>query len=292
MDQLAKRRFVSRRYALLLALCATTAVAQEPPGRGERPVPIQDNSFLVEEAYNQGPGIVQHISTFARSTRGGGWGYAFTQEWPVPGQRHQLSYTLPISRTDGDGSARYGLGDVAVNYRYQIGGEEGDATAFAPRVTLVLPTGASTRGFGAGGTGMQINLPFSAELPASLVAHSNAGATYTPRARDPLGNVARAVDYGLGQSVIWLAHPKLNLMLEGVWTRVAEVIGPGRTERSTEVLLSPGIRGALDLPSGLQIVPGIAFPIGVGPSRGERSVFVYLSFEHPFHRAGAVVTHR
>jgi hypothetical protein len=34
--------------------------------------------------------------------------------------------------------------------------------------------------------------------------------------------------------------------------------------------------------SGLQIAPGVAVPIGVGPSRGERSLFVYLSFEHPF----------
>jgi len=28
----------------------------------------------------------------------------------------------------------------------------------------------------------------------------------------------------------------------------------------------------------------LAFPIGVGPSRGEKSVFFYLSFEHPFRK--------
>ena len=27
-------------------------------------------------------------------------------------------------------------------------------------------------------------------------------------------------------------------------------------------------------------------PIGVGPSAGERGVFFYLSFEHPFRGAG------
>ena len=32
----------------------------------------------------------------------------------------------------------------------------------------------------------------------------------------------------------------------------------------------------------LQIVPGIAVPIGVGPSRGEKGIFLCLSFEHPF----------
>jgi hypothetical protein len=38
---------------------------------------IQDNSFLLEEAYNQGTGVVQHISTFAVGS-GGDWGYTFT----------------------------------------------------------------------------------------------------------------------------------------------------------------------------------------------------------------------
>jgi hypothetical protein len=26
----------------------------------------------------------------------------------------------------------------------------------------------------------------------------------------------------------------------------------------------------------------VAFPFGIGGSRGDRAVFVYLSFEHPF----------
>jgi len=74
-------------------------------------------------------------------------------------------------------------------------------------------------------------------------------------------------------------------MLESTWSADQEVTGSGRTERSTEVLLSPGLRGAIDFASGLQIVPGIAFPFGIGSSRGERAVFAYLSFEHPFTRS-------
>jgi hypothetical protein len=34
----------------------------------------------------------------------------------------------------------------------------------------------------------------------------------------------------------------------------------------------------------MQIVPGIAVPLGIGPSDGERSIFLYLSIEHPFRR--------
>jgi hypothetical protein len=264
------------RFLLLLLATGTTAAAQTPAP----PAPIQDNSFLVEEAYNQERGVVQHINTFARA-EGGGWEYAFTQEWPFRGQRHQLSYTIPLSGAGGD----VGLGDVALNYRYQAGPLDAP-TAFAPRLTLLLPTGSSREGRGTGGVGLQVNLPFSAELPASLVAHSNAGATLTPRAHDEAGNLAAALDYTLAQSIIWLARPKLNFMLEASWTRAQEVVGPGETQTATELLVSPGVRGAIDLPSGLQIVPGLAFPIGVGPSRGERSVFLYLSFEHAFARRG------
>src|SRR6266481_6363469 len=56
---------------------------------------IQDNSFLVEEAYNQERGIVQHINTFTYFADSRDWFYTFTQEWPVPhDERQQLSYTL------------------------------------------------------------------------------------------------------------------------------------------------------------------------------------------------------
>ncbi len=266
------------RYVVLVTPFLTVSAASAQAA----PTPIRDNSFLVEEAYNQPLGVVQHISTFARAHEGGSWLYTFTQEWPVAGQRHQLSYTLPVTRTDQASGGQRGVGDVALNYRYQVGQMDGVSTAFAPRLSLLLPTGASERAQGAGGVGLQVNLPFSAELPASLVTHSNVGGTYTPRARGALGDRASTADFALGQSVIWLVHPKLNLMLEGVWSGAQEVTGPGRTERGTEMFISPAIRGAIDLPSGLQIVPGLAFPIGIGPSRGARSVFVYLSLEHAF----------
>jgi hypothetical protein len=37
----------------------------------------------------------------------------------------------------------------------------------------------------------------------------------------------------------------------------------------------------MNFESGLQVVPGIGVPIGVGPSGGEYGVFLYLSLEHP-----------
>jgi hypothetical protein len=50
------------------------------------------------------------------------------------------------------------------------------------------------------------------------------------------------------------------------------------------LFLNPGVRWAYNFKSGLQIVPGVSFPIGVGPSSGQRSAFFYLSFEHPFKK--------
>lgn len=273
-------------FILLSSLISAPHLAAQssiPPQPRDDPPPIEDNSFLVEEAYNQESGVIQHISTFSRVTGATGWMYVFTQEWPISGQKHQLSYTVPFARNDERTGGETGLGDIAINYRYQLGGG-GSAFALAPRATLLLPTGASNRSLGSGGMGFQINLPFSAALTARLRAHSNAGITYTPRTRDALGNVAATRGYGFGQSVIWLAHPKLNLMLESTWSAAQDVSGPGRTERLTELLLSPGIRGAIDFASGLQIVPGLAFPFGVGSSRGQRAVLAYLSFEHPFAR--------
>lgn len=277
------RNSAGRLILFCFLVCAPPLAAQTPlPAQArDEPPPIEDNSFLIEEAYNQGPGVVQHINTFMHATRGAAWVYTFTQEWPLGGQRHQLSYTIPLARIDDAAARETGLEDVAINYRLQLGGGE-HPLALAPRLSVLLPTGESRRALGSGGTGIQVNLPFSAVLPARFVAHSNAGMTYTPRARDISGNQAATRSYMLGQSVIWLAHPKLNLMLESIWTAEDQVAGRGQTERSTEFLLSPGLRAAIDFPSGLQIVPGLAFPFGIGSSRGARAIFVYLSFEHNF----------
>lgn len=267
---------------LLAALPAARALAAEPPAAppsAEIPAPIQDNSFLVEEAYNQEAGVVQHINTFGRA-RGGGWAYSFTQEWPAPSLRHQLSFTLPFS--GGDGARGREVGDVALNYRYQwLGG--GDArVAFAPRLSLLLPTGSTEEGRGAGSAGFQVNLPLSYAVAPRWAGHSNAGATFTPSAENAAGKKGDTWGYNLAQSLIWEATPRFNVMLEAAWQRAESVSDRGSVEGEESFLLSPGIRWAYDFPSGLQIVPGLAFPIGVGPSDGERQVFLYLSFEHPF----------
>ncbi len=131
---------------------------------------------------------------------------------------------------------------------------------------------------------MQLNLPVSTVLSDKFVAHSNAGMTYTPSAKNPLGAKASLKAFNLGQSPIWLAHQRFNVMFEAVWTRAESVRGPGLKSRSDAVFLNPGVRWSHDFESGLQIVPGISIPIGVGPTRGDVGILFYLSFEHPLKK--------
>lgn len=274
------------RTRVLLAASLSVALLYAPrplaaQDSASRPVPIQDNSFLIEEAYNQESHVVQHIGTFMRGRTGRDWASSFTQEWPAMSQRHQLSFTIPIVQPGAD-HLRSGVGDVALNYRYQAAGLHGERTAFAPRLTVLLPTGDADNGMGAGGAGVQTNLPVSVQLSDRFVTHLNAGATLTPRTRAPDGATARTIGFNVGQSLIWLATARINGMLEVSWADAQHVVGPGRTETQTQFFVSPGLRWAYNLAHDTQVVPGIAFPIGVGPSHGTQSVFLYFSVEHPF----------
>jgi hypothetical protein len=269
--------------ALPALLLATSLSAQEKPA-DKKEGPIQDNSFLIEEAYNQETGVVQHISTFTRYQESKDWIYTFTQEWPIGSIQHQLSFTLPWQRFGTSLDGKQAFGDVALNYRYQLLGDGNAKVALSPRVSVLLPTGDEKKGFGRGATGLQLALPMSVALSDAFVAHTNVGLTLTPKAKNTFGEKANTQDVSLGQSLIWLAHPRFNVMLEYVHTQAQAVVGPDPTEKATATYLSPGIRWSYNFPSGLQIVPGLAMPIGVGASRGEKAIFLYVSFEHPFKK--------
>jgi hypothetical protein len=183
-----------------------------------RPAPIQDNSFLIEEAYNQEDGIIQHISTFERVSSSHDWVYTQTDEWPVRSLKHQLSLTLSGAHAGNFAGSGAGWGDTAFNYRYQLTGSGETKLAVAPRLSVLFPTGNPNFGRGSGGLGLQTNLPVSIQHSARLVTHWNAGATWVPRAVDSSRDVARTIGVNLGQSVVWLVKPRVNFLLETLWT--------------------------------------------------------------------------
>jgi hypothetical protein len=90
---------------LLVLIVPVLGMAQQPSATQSGPAlppsipkPIKDNSLLIEEAYNQEFGVVQHINTFTRDFSSHSWIYTFTQGWPVPDIKHQVSYILSAIR--------------------------------------------------------------------------------------------------------------------------------------------------------------------------------------------------
>src|SRR6266481_1842921 len=208
-------------FVFVVLLLAGAALAQQDSASSASAQPgIQDNSFLIEEAYNQNFGVVQHISSFTRFWNSKDWNYTFTQEWPVPGdERHQLRYTLTALHAGSLPDSGVGIGDVLLNYRYQLVGSGDTRVAFAPRLSLIFPTGNSTQARGVGSFGVQTSLPLSVVLSKQLVSHWNAGATFFPDAQDISGNRAASAGYNLGQSFVWLANSRFNVLLETVFAR-------------------------------------------------------------------------
>jgi len=235
---------------------------------------------MVEEAYNQENGIIQHISYFQRLSGSKNWVYTFTDEWPLRTIKHQLSTTVAATHSGGFIGAEFG--DMLINYRYQLVGSGEAALAVAPRISLIVPSGNPFQQQGFGGTGLQTNIPVSIVCSKRLVTHWNAGATWIPHAKNAMGEKAGTVAVNLGQSFIWQFSNRFNGMLETTWTSNEEVVANGKSRRSQDIFISPGIRWAYNFKSGLQIVPGVAVPVGVGPSSGEKGIILYLSFEHPF----------
>jgi Putative MetA-pathway of phenol degradation len=262
----------------------TSSIASEPLAKG-----IQDNSFFVEEAYNQEPGVVQHILNVPIDFTNGSREIApsFTQEWPVFSQLHQFSYTIPYIFTEDDN----GIEDMRLNYRLQALMEDEYTPAFAPRLSLVLPTGGRDKGFGSGVVGYEINLPFSKVVSDRWTLHFNAGMSVFPNAQDE----RHLANYNLGASAIYAVSRDFNLMLETVagWNEdIAEGVFAFEetVERTTTAIISPGVRYAFNLPNDAQLVFGAALPIGLTSDSPDWGMFFYCSFEHPFIRTHARAT--
>jgi hypothetical protein len=266
-----------------------TLFAAEPLAKG-----IQDNSFFVEEAYNQEPGVVQHIFNLPILFTGHEKDISpsFTQEWPIFTQTHQFSYTLPYTFVS-NGGWENGLADIRLNYRFQALTETERVPAFAPRFSFITPTGDAGKGFGHDRLGYEVNLPFSKTVSDRWTIHFNAGGSIFPAVKGH-----NLWNWNLGASAIYAVGENFNLMLETVagWNEdvdPAAVAGSAKAalarkvDRTTTALISPGARYAFNLPGDLQTVAGAAVPIGLTSDSPDWGLFFYLSFEHPFAQPSA-----
>jgi hypothetical protein len=244
---------------------------------------IEDNSFLIEEAYNQEERVVQHIfNGLCQLAPTHDVLLSFTQEWPLLKYKHQLSYTIPYNfLTSPDES---GLGDILLNYRYQLFYED-DWACVAPRLSLILPIGDPNKGLGNGVFGLQLNIAASKRLSDYWVFHLNAGSTFLPGVKKVdttnVKHLRNLTSFNLGGSAIWLCTGNFNMMLEVLENFTNEFHEAGNTFYTHETIVNPGFRFAINIRK-LQIVPGLSVPVSFKDKQTTFSAFLYLSFEHPY----------
>lgn len=293
------------------------------PAAKKEPEHIRDNAFLVEEAFNQDPGVVQHIFNWInfwdRTSEGRtrDFVFAYTMELPLGSQTHQFSFTTQFltafaKPNDGPAVQQGDIGDTFLNYRYQLLADD-DFLWCAPRFSLILPTGDERFGLGTGQLGYQFNLPVS-RYGDLFDFHFNAGLTYVPNvsafltvAEDAPGRELPADiepspgstnqptgggrsprhdlhGYNLGASVFWKPRTNLNFFVEALALWNEEIDDVGLRDRVTQVFVNPGVRYAICQFEEVEWVIGVSVPVGLTPDTPDIGVFAYMSVEHAFRK--------
>lgn len=238
-----------------------------------------DNSFLIEEAYNQEKGVVQHINLFDFNMNDS-WSYNLTQEWPLKGQSHQFSFTLPLtSFTD----KLYEIDELLLNYRYQV--VKTGNISITPRLTVITPWGYRiiSRRIEMMNSGFQVNIPVSISFSKRFVSHFNFG-IYRHNSRFDKSLMVQMMTATSGCSFIWMVNNNFNFLIEFIADKHRWETGGDRSRilYGKSWVINPGFRGAIDFENGLQIVPGLSIPVHILDKPILYSVLFYLSFEHPY----------
>jgi hypothetical protein len=249
---------------------------------------FEDNSFLLEEAFNQPMGVIQNIFNFnLDNLRYKNAQFSFTQEIPLTDLTHQLSYTFVYNFAESlGGGMNSGFGDMTISYRPMLLGEK-DWAMIIPRFTLILPTGKSSDGLGSGAPGFQFNMAVTKRPSRKIVTHFNAGFTYLYKSdRYSFTNNESQLAYehdlffkNLGASVIWYPVRKANVMVEYISNFISGISEENKITNDHQQIINPAFRFCIDNGK-MQIVPGVGLPIHIMNGKYESTgLFFYLSFE-------------
>lgn len=275
--------------------------APAPQAARFEPKHIRDNAFLVEEAFNQEPGVVQHIFNWVHTwdrtpvSRTRDFAFAYTMELPLGSQTHQFSFTTQFfsafEKPSGEPSANQGgIGDTFLNYRYQLLADD-DFLWCAPRLSLIVPTGDERFGLGTGKLGYQFNLPVS-RYGEQFDFHANAGLTYVPGVTVPLDGGTSSPQnlrgYNLGASAFWKPQTNLHFFVELLALRNEELDDRGVRVAMTQAFVNPGFRYAICQFEAVEWVVGLAVPVGLTRDSPDIGVFAYMSIEHAFSKASGI----
>ena len=260
--------------ALAAVLCFAAPLGAQG---GAEEFPLRDNSFFIEEAFNQEPGKVQTKLRFFRVEEDPElW---IGQEWPLGSRRHQLSYYLPFVTDPESGLFEYS--DVRLTYGLQALEEGPGRPAFAPRLTAILPTAREEDEQGRGTPGLEVLLPASKRF-GDLYLHANLGAAQRFGVDAGTGEETLFTPFVGGSAVVQVS-PGLNLLLETRADFQQQVTGAGTTGRETRWLLNPGVRFGRQFGEN-QLVAGAAAPMGLAGPLREVGFFGYVSYELSFGR--------
>lgn len=265
----------------------------------KEPKHIRDNAFLVEEAANQEPGVVQHIFNWvnvwdrAPRERTRDLAFAYTMELPLGSQTHQFSFTtLFVSNfsrpNDGPAEQQGGVGDTILNYRYQLLADDNFLWC-APRFGLILPTGDERFGLGRGQLGYLFNLPIS-RYTDLFDFHFNAGFIFIPNVAAFLNDGSRSPRqdphvFNLGVSAFWKPKTNLHFFVEALWLESQDIDNLGFRDHLTQVFINPGVRWAVYQGEEVEWVLGVSVPVGVTRDAPDIGVFAYMSIEHDFRKS-------
>jgi hypothetical protein len=260
------------------------------------PEHMRDNALLVEEAYNQEPGVVQHVFNWIHfwddtpQGRTRDFSSSYTMELPLGSQTHQFSFTTQFldafERLNGlPAEQQGGVGDTLLNYRYQLLADD-EFLWVSPRFSLIVPTGDERFGLGTGELGYQFNLPIS-RYADQFDYHFNAGYTYTPDVSITLANglpsVGRSLTgYNLGLSTFWKPQTYFHVFVEALALWNEELDNLGARDDITQVFVNPGFRYAVCQFDEVEWVLGAGLPVGLTGESPDIGFFAYMSIEHTF----------
>lgn len=243
---------------------------------------IEDNSFLLDEAYNQDPGVVQITQVFQILPSTGEWSHSPAIEFPIVTENHQITLQFPFSRPMG---ASLSLNDFALQYQYWL--IHAKYFHLTPRIGAVFPTGNSTIGTGSGTVGAQAGLSTTVNFGDAFAFHTSGNAFLYPGSRATDGVATTTWDASIAASLIWRPLSWLNLLTEGVLTSDQTPLPGGSIGRDLLATVSPGARFSIRLGEHRtwEIVPGVAVPFTwrtSSPGSASISVLGYLSIEGPW----------
>lgn len=240
---------------------------------------VVDNSFFLEEAYQQPAGVYQFIQTFQTFEKGGGYNYAFAAEIPITDLIHQFSITTARAREDGLQSS---TGDTTLNYRYQPYNRDGKLVT--ERFGLIVPTGSVKQKTSNGVYGFEFMQAATIIFSDRWANHWNLGMNLYPRAKfTDTTKRTTLTEVKAGTSWVYFFKDDLNFMLE-LFFQTSQTLVDDKQETSFAFILSPGVRfGKSYNWKEMEVVPGIGFPVQFEESETDLGMLVYLSFEPKLH---------